>query len=140
MENNRQLRVRVRVRFIFFYSELTPNDPWYNMLQTLLGQKNMTRKIWTTSMCSIKTSCVSSFKIGFTYVSICFRVVPISGLYRVLNLFNFELNSFLRIHLIIMVPIIRRFEICIARWIKVVAFFIWRCNRSLSGYLFIAIA
>ena len=26
-------------------------------------------------MCSIKTSGVSSFKIGFTYVSICFRVV-----------------------------------------------------------------
>ena len=46
-------------------------------------------------MCSIKTSGVSSFKIGFTYVSICFRVAPINGLNRVLHLLNFELNSFL---------------------------------------------
>ena len=55
-------------------------------------------------MCSIKTSGVSSFKIGFTYVSICFRVAPINGLNRVLHLFSFELNSFLRIPLIILVP------------------------------------
>ena len=48
-------------------------------------------------MCSIKTSGVSSFKIGFTYVSICFRMVPVSGLNRVLHLFSFELNPFLRI-------------------------------------------
>ena len=41
MKNNRRLRVRfrVRVRFIFFYSELTPTDPFCNMLQTLLGRK-----------------------------------------------------------------------------------------------------
>ena len=31
--------VRVRVRFLLFYSELTPTDPGLNMLQTLLGQK-----------------------------------------------------------------------------------------------------
>ena len=67
-------------------------------------------------MCSIKTSGVSSFKIGFTYglhcftywfyilVSICFRVGPINGLNRVLHLFSFELNSFLQIPLIILVP------------------------------------
>ena len=30
---------RLRVRFLLFYSELVPIDPWYNMLQTLLGQK-----------------------------------------------------------------------------------------------------
>ena len=55
-------------------------------------------------MCSIKTSGVSSFKIGFTYVSICFRVTPISGLNWVLHLFSFDLNSFLRIPYIILVP------------------------------------
>ena len=32
-------RLRVRVRFIFFYSELAPSDPpWCNMLQTSLGR------------------------------------------------------------------------------------------------------
>ena len=54
-------------------------------------------------MCSIKTSGVSSFKIGFTHVSICFRVTPINGLNQVLHLFSFELNSFLRLLLIILV-------------------------------------
>ena len=39
IEGNRRLRVRVRVRFLSFYSELAPTDPWCNMLQTLLGQK-----------------------------------------------------------------------------------------------------
>ena len=41
MKNNRRLRVGVRVRFIFFYSELAPTDPWCKMLQTLLGQKKI---------------------------------------------------------------------------------------------------
>ena len=27
------MRVRVRVRFLLFYSELTPTDPWCNMLR-----------------------------------------------------------------------------------------------------------
>ena len=27
MKNNRRLKVRVRVRFILFYSELAPTDP-----------------------------------------------------------------------------------------------------------------
>ena len=31
--SNRKLRVRVRVRFLLFYSELTPTDPWCNMLR-----------------------------------------------------------------------------------------------------------
>ena len=35
----KQLGLRVRVRFIFFYSELAPTDSWSNMLQTLLGRK-----------------------------------------------------------------------------------------------------
>ena len=39
MKNNRKLRARVRFRFILFYSELVPNNPWCNMLQTLLGRK-----------------------------------------------------------------------------------------------------
>ena len=56
------------------------------------------------AICSIKTSGVSSFKIGFTYVYICFKVAPINGLNRVLHLFSFELNSFLRIPFIIVVP------------------------------------
>ena len=64
-------------------------------------------------MCSIKTSGVSSFKSGFTYVSICFRVAPINGLNRVLHLFNFELNSFLRIPLIILVPRIYVLRYCV---------------------------
>ena len=38
MENNR--RDMGTVKFILFYSELTPTDPWCNMLHTLLGQKN----------------------------------------------------------------------------------------------------
>ena len=40
MKNNSKLRVRVRVRFIFFYSELIPTTGLRcNMLQNLLGQK-----------------------------------------------------------------------------------------------------
>ena len=31
--------LRVRVRFLLFYSELAPTDPSCNMLHTLLGQK-----------------------------------------------------------------------------------------------------
>ena len=96
------------------------------------------------SMCSIKTSGVSSFKIGFTYFFICFRVAPINGLNRVLHLFNFELNSFLQIPLIILVPRIYVFRPNFTALLKsvlpgtivVVAFFIWRCTKSLSGYLF----
>ena len=40
IEGNRRLKVRVRVRgrFLLFYSELAPTDPSCNMLQTLLGR------------------------------------------------------------------------------------------------------
>ena len=96
-------------------------------------------------MCNIKASGVSSFNIGFTCVSICFRVASINGLNRVLYLFDFELNSFLRIPLIILVPRIYVFlpnftpllKFVLPVTIDVVAFFIWRCNRSQSGYLLI---
>ena len=37
MKNNRRLRVRVRISFILFYSELASSDQWCNLLQTLLG-------------------------------------------------------------------------------------------------------
>ena len=37
--NNRRLRVRVRVRFLLFYSELTPTDPWCNMLRDFTRTK-----------------------------------------------------------------------------------------------------
>ena len=40
-------------------------------------------------ICSIKTSGVSSFKIGFTYVSICSRVAPINVLNRVTAFIQF---------------------------------------------------
>ena len=43
--SNRTLRVRVRVRFILFYSELTPSDPRCNMLQTLLERKKYEEEI-----------------------------------------------------------------------------------------------
>ena len=84
-------------------------------------------------MCSIKTSGVSSFKIGFTYVSIYFIVAPKNGLNRVLHLFSFELNSFLRIPLTILVPRIYIFgpnftallRSVLPGTIDVVAFFIW---------------
>ena len=39
-EGNRRLRVRVRVRFIWYYSEPAPTDPWYNM------DGNLDGKIW----------------------------------------------------------------------------------------------
>ena len=39
IEGNRRLRVKVRVRFLLFYLELAPTDPWCNMLQILLGRK-----------------------------------------------------------------------------------------------------
>ena len=42
MKGNR--RLRVRVRFLLFYSELAPTDPWCNMLQTLLGWKKKMRR------------------------------------------------------------------------------------------------
>ena len=96
-------------------------------------------------MYSIKTSGVSSFKIGFTYVSIFFRVAPINGLNRILHLFSFEINFFLwiRIPLTLLVPRIYVFRPNYTALLKsvlpgtmdVVAFFIWWCNRSLSGYL-----
>ena len=84
-------------------------------------------------MCCIKTPGVSSFRIGFTYVSICFRVAPINGLNRVLHLFSFELNSFLRTPLIILLPRIYVFgpnftallKSVLPGTIDVVAFFIW---------------
>ena len=84
-------------------------------------------------MYSIKTSGVSSFKIGFTYVSIFFRVAPINGLNRVLNLFSFEINHFLRIPLTLLVPRIYVFRPNYTALLKsvlpgtmvVVAFFIW---------------
>ena len=43
--SNRRLRVRVRVSFILFYSELTPSDPRCNMLQTLLERKKYEEEI-----------------------------------------------------------------------------------------------
>ena len=45
MKKNRRLSVRVRVgvRFIYVYSELASTDLQCNMLQALLGQKNMKR-------------------------------------------------------------------------------------------------
>ena len=36
--------VMVRVRFILLYSESVPTEPCCNMLQTLLGSKNMRSK------------------------------------------------------------------------------------------------
>ena len=78
----------------------------------------------------IKTFSVSSFNIGFTYVSIYFRVAPINGLNRVLHLFSFELNYFLRIPLTILVPGIYAFRPNFMALLKsvlpdFVAFFIW---------------
>ena len=37
MKNNR--RIRVRIRFVLFHSELSPTDPRCNILQNLLGRK-----------------------------------------------------------------------------------------------------
>ena len=54
--------------------------------------------------CSIKSPAV------FTYVSNCSKVAPVNSLNRVLHLFNFELNSFLGIPLIILVPRIYAFQ------------------------------
>ena len=44
--NNRRLRVRVRiwVRFFLFYSEVSANEPWCNKLQTYLDEKNMRKQ------------------------------------------------------------------------------------------------
>ena len=44
IEGNRRLMVRVRVRFVLYYSEIAPTDPWCNMLRTIFGGKNMRRK------------------------------------------------------------------------------------------------
>ena len=93
-------------------------------------------------MCSIKASGVSLFKTGFAYVSICFKVVPINGLNWVLHLFKVKSKFFLQISLIILVPRIYTFRPNFTALVKsvlpgtidVAAFFIWRCNRSLSGY------
>ena len=73
-------------------------------------------------------------------------MAPINGLNRVLYLFNFELNSFLQIPLIILVPTIYVFRPNFVALLKsvlpgtidVAAFFIWSCNISLSGYLLTA--
>ena len=42
-EGIRKLRVWVRAwfRFILFYTEFAPTDPWCNILQTLPGQKKI---------------------------------------------------------------------------------------------------
>ena len=91
-------------------------------------------------MCCTKIPDVSSFKIGVKYVYICFRVPP-NGLNRVLYLFNFELNSFFWIPLIVLNPIIYNFlpnfTVLFTDTIDDVVFFIWWWNRSLSGYLLI---
>ena len=42
IEGNR--RLRVKARFLLFYSELASTDPWCGTLQTLLPRKNMRRK------------------------------------------------------------------------------------------------
>ena len=44
--NNRRLRVRVRIwiRFLLFYSEVSANEPWCNKLQTSLNEKNIRRQ------------------------------------------------------------------------------------------------
>ena len=39
MKNNKRLRVRVRVKFVFFSSELAPTDPWCNMLDFAWAEK-----------------------------------------------------------------------------------------------------
>ena len=39
IEGNRSVRVRVRVRFLLFYSEIAPTDPWCNMFRTLIWRK-----------------------------------------------------------------------------------------------------
>ena len=94
-------------------------------------------------MCSITTSGVWSSIIGFTYVSIRFTVAPINSLNLVLHLLNFELNYFLRILLVKLVPRIYAFRPNFTSLLNsvlpgttdVVAFFIWWCSRSLCGYL-----
>ena len=42
IEGNRRLRVRIRIRFLLFYSELVPTYPWCNMF----GDFTWTDKIW----------------------------------------------------------------------------------------------
>ena len=94
-------------------------------------------------ICSIIIFGVYSFKIGFTNVFVCFRVKSINSLNLVLHLFNFQLNCFLRIPLIILVPRIYAFQPNFTALLKsvlpgtinIVAFFIRWCNRSLSVYL-----
>ena len=84
-------------------------------------------------MCCIETSGVSSSKICFTYASICFRVAPMNGLNGLLNLFNFELYSFLQISLIILVPgiyacrpnFMALLKSVLPGTINVIEFFIW---------------
>ena len=73
---------------------------------TLLTYFTIYSAIFLQPMCCIKTSGVSSLQIGFTYVSICFNVTPVKGSNSVLYLFNYELNPFGQIPLIILVPII----------------------------------
>ena len=44
VKNTRRLKVKFRVRFILFYSELALTDPGCNMLQTLLDWKKYEAK------------------------------------------------------------------------------------------------
>ena len=55
MKSNRSLKVRVRVRFILFYSGLVPTGPrWCNMLQTLLRRKKYEKVISDEQLLTIK--------------------------------------------------------------------------------------
>ena len=44
----------IRVRFILFYYELAPTDPWCNMLQTLLGQNKYKEEMSDKKFVSVK--------------------------------------------------------------------------------------
>ena len=63
MKNNRRLRARMGVRFLLFFSELAPTDPWCNS-RLYLNWKNMRRKRQMNNLGKCVSHCVKVSKYG----------------------------------------------------------------------------
>ena len=92
--SNRRLRVRVRVRFLWFYSELTPTDPWCNMLRDFTWREKYEEAMsdehpQKTYFCDeflravcFQIKCVKKFKM--TDISVFFRDIERAKHYHAL--------------------------------------------------------
>ena len=72
----------LRVRFLLFYSEIAPTDPWCNMLRTLIW-----RKKYEEAMSDEYPHCVKSFQIR-SYLWVVFSCIRTDTERSYLSLFS----------------------------------------------------